>query len=78
VLNLQKIKECLVRSRVPLETHQTGTLDGISGSYCYFGKRGCMFVCHLEDVYLESLSVLLWGAPKVWIGVEPRDHEKLE
>ena len=52
-------------------------MPGINRSMSYTGCRGSTFAAHVEDEYLYAASVLIGGAPKIWITVQHDQGEKL-
>jgi hypothetical protein len=46
---------------------------GMSTCYTYFGRAHACFAAHAEDHNLPSVNQLVWGAPKLWWALPPRD-----
>ncbi|GME36518.1 Aspartyl beta-hydroxylase [Neofusicoccum parvum] len=54
-------------------------IPGVHTSYLYIsGSRKSSSPLHVEDAFLGSINLVLAGAPKVWLMVEPRFRAKLE
>ncbi|KAH7053475.1 JmjC domain, hydroxylase-domain-containing protein [Macrophomina phaseolina] len=54
-------------------------IPGVHTAYEYYSTgRGSGSAMHVEDGYLGSMNLVLAGAPKVWLLVQPRFREKLE
>ncbi|EKG09583.1 Transcription factor jumonji/aspartyl beta-hydroxylase [Macrophomina phaseolina MS6] len=54
-------------------------IPGVHTPYLYISaRRGSNSPLHVEDAFLGSINIVLAGAPKVWLMVEPRYREKLE
>lgn len=51
-------------------------IDGITTAYTYAGSYQSIFGAHIEDCSLYSLSHLLFGKPKKWIGINRNDQDK--
>jgi JmjC domain, hydroxylase len=54
------------------------TAIGISTSYTYFGAATSIFCPHVENGCLNSINLLVDGAPKVWLVCAPEDSSKVE
>lgn len=59
---------------------QTGScIPGVHTSYLYISaSSGSGTALHVEDGFLGSINIVLAGAPKLWLMLEPRDRAKLE
>lgn len=58
-----------------------GHASGITSPLSYFGAMGSRFGWHVEDMNLFSISVLLFGEPKIWYSIPANqavDFEKLQ
>lgn len=56
-----------------------GWIHGVHTAYLYISaSRGSGSALHVEDGFLGSINVVLAGAPKVWLMVEPEYREELE
>lgn len=53
-------------------------IDGLTGSYLYFGKSKTFFAWHVEDMDLYSINHLHFGAKKIWYSISLDDNEKFE
>lgn len=59
-------------------TEQFGHLTGITSPLSYIGAMGSRFGWHVEDMNLFSISVMLFGEPKIWYSIPPNQGRKLE
>lgn len=57
---------------------QFGHLSGISVPLTYIGAMGSRFGWHVEDMNLFSISVMLFGVPKIWYSIPPNQGQELE
>lgn len=58
-----------------------GNALGITSSLSYIGAMGSRFGWHVEDMNLYSISVMLFGEPKIWYSIPEHqgvDLEKLQ
>eukprot|EP00003_Mantamonas_plastica_P023435 TRINITY_DN4218_c0_g1_i2.p1 TRINITY_DN4218_c0_g1~~TRINITY_DN4218_c0_g1_i2.p1 ORF type:complete len:256 (+),score=65.52 TRINITY_DN4218_c0_g1_i2:53-769(+) len=46
-------------------------VPGVNQGYLYFGSWKALFAWHVEDMDLESINYIHFGAPKLWYGVSP-------
>ena len=53
-------------------------LGGITSPMLYFGQWRALFAWHTEDMDLNSVNYLHFGAPKIWYAVAPQDAPRLE
>jgi JmjC domain, hydroxylase len=51
---------------------------GITTSFSYFGAATSLFCVHVENGCLNSINLLVDGAPKVWLVCAPEDSGKVE
>ena len=49
---------------------------GMTTCYTYFARAFSVFAAHAEDHNLPSVNQLVFGAPKVWLVVAPRDFAR--
>lgn len=73
------------KSYVPLNLHhipnlleQFGHISGITVPLTYIGAMGSRFGWHVEDMNLFSISVMLFGEPKIWYSIPPNQGQELE
>ena len=55
-----------------------GDHPGINTPWLFLGQSKSLFPFHLEDGNLQSLNIMLAGAPKLWFGVRNADIDKVE
>ena len=53
-----------------------GGAPGMDSCYTYFARAFSVFAAHAEDHNLPSINQLVFGAPKVWLVVPPRDFAR--
>ncbi len=53
-------------------------LGGITSPMLYFGQWRALFSWHCEDMDLNSVNYLHFGAPKIWYAVAPKDAARLK
>jgi hypothetical protein len=53
-------------------------LTGVTTSYLYFGMWRAMFAWHTEDMDLNSINYLHYGAPKHWYAIPVGNRDKFE
>lgn len=54
-------------------------VSGIHRPFVYIGSNGSCFPVHIEDSYLSSINIHLYGSPKVWFFIRKKsviDFEK--
>lgn len=52
---------------------QYGHAEGVTSPLSYVGAIGSRFAWHVEDMHLLSISILLFGYPKIWYTI-PADQ----
>lgn len=53
-------------------------LGGVTSPMLYFGQWRSLFAWHTEDMDLNSVNYLHFGAPKIWYAVAPQDAPRVE
>jgi hypothetical protein len=61
----------------PILNHLRPWMPGVHEPYLYFGRYKTFFGKHFENAKLNSISILHFGAPKVWYGIHSKDNGKL-
>lgn len=74
--NLHRIPNCILREHLP-DTN-VPKIAGVDTPYYYIGEMGSVFPMHEEDHSLMAISILRYGAPKLWFGPIPSDREEFE
>ncbi|KAA8611965.1 JmjC domain-containing histone demethylation protein 3D [Pyrenophora tritici-repentis] len=63
-----------------LQQALTQTIDGVNTSYIYasYATGRTATAMHYEDCAWFSVNLMLCGAPKIWLSIEPTSNEKFE
>lgn len=74
--NLHVIPDCILRRHLP--DTPVPVIAGLNTPLYYIGEKGLAFTMHVEDDSLNAISILRYGAPKLWYAPIPRHREKFE
>jgi hypothetical protein len=58
----------------------TTVIEGVNSTYVYasYSQGQTATAMHYEDCHWGSINLMLYGAPKLWLSVEPADNKALE
>eukprot|EP00658_Telonema_sp_P-2_P057007 TRINITY_DN4546_c0_g2_i1.p1 TRINITY_DN4546_c0_g2~~TRINITY_DN4546_c0_g2_i1.p1 ORF type:complete len:324 (-),score=68.45 TRINITY_DN4546_c0_g2_i1:116-1087(-) len=70
--------QCLDTSLMLLAGPNDNGLPGVTDPYLYVGMWAAAFAAHTEDMNLNSINYLHFGAPKSWYAIAPHNATRLE
>lgn len=73
VLNLHKFENLLTKYM-----KKYGEIIGVSSPLTNIGSLGSRFAFHIEDMLMNAITVLLYGASKIWYTIPPNEASKFE